>query len=157
MNSSVWAPCQEWRRVGKICVELGTKTALAPLGGFDSEDPLRPMRPVSPPRLVPVSLLVLRYILVLVLAASPLVSSAIAAQDGRWSQVWANPFNGRVQAAEEEEPAGHAEALPLADEAILWAEVWAESAESEPVRAEWHRRLPVPPETGDPTPPPERV
>ena len=85
------------------------------------------------------------------------MSSAIAAQDGRWSQVWANPFNGRVQAAEEEEPAGHAEALPLADEATLWSDAWIEGAEAQHAHAEWHRRPPVLPETGDPTPPPERV
>ncbi len=98
----------------------------------------------------------LRLLLALVLAAGPLVASAAAA-DGTWSRVWANPFDGTVQAAEEEEPAGERDAETSPEEATLWVPT--------PLAADaalWQYRTlsrwpPVPPPTGDPTPPPERA
>ncbi|HEX8386008.1 MAG TPA: hypothetical protein VF576_07485, partial [Rubricoccaceae bacterium] len=46
----------------------------------------------------------IRFALVLVLWAGPLVSSALAADRGVWSSAWANPFDGTIPPAEEEEP-----------------------------------------------------
>ena len=92
----------------------------------------------------------------LVLAASPLVSSAMA-EDGQWSRVWANPFAGTVQAAEEEEPLGEHDALPTLDEAVLWTLTPRAVAASAGLRATVFWRPPAPPILGDPTPPPERV
>ncbi len=98
----------------------------------------------------------LRFVLMLVLASSPLVSSAMAA-DGTWSRVWANPFAGTVQAAEEEEPAGEHDAPPTLDEAVLWALTPQAVAETVGPYRPASGLPPAPPLTGDPTPPPERA
>ncbi len=106
------------------------------------------------PHFVTAPLLLLRLLLMLVLATGPLVASAMA-EDGTWSRVWANPFDGTVQAAEEEEPSGTHDADSSPEEATLWALSPLAATD-----APWQYRSasqmpPVPPPTGDPTPPPE--
>lgn len=92
----------------------------------------------------------------LVLASSPLVSSAMV-EDGQWSRVWANPFAGTVQAAEEEEPLGEHDVLPALDEAVLCTMTPRAVATAVGPRQTALRRPPAPPILGDPTPPPEQA
>ncbi len=97
----------------------------------------------------------LRLVLVLALSVSPLVSSAIAAGQGQWSQFWGNPLNGTVQVAEEEEVGHDASDLAPAEKAVLWFEVaYAQSAEAlaygDPAVGP-----PEPPLSTAPTPPPQ--
>ena len=92
----------------------------------------------------------------LALATSPLIASAMA-EDGQWSTIWANPFVGTVQAAEEEEPIGEHDAQPSPEEAVLWALTPHAVAETERARRAVFWRPPTPPIIGDPTPPPERA
>ena len=92
----------------------------------------------------------------LVLAASPLVASAMA-EDGQWSSVWADPLAGTVQAAEEEEPVGEHHAQPTPDEAVLWALTPQAAAEAPGGREAGCGWPPAPLLAGAPTPPPERA
>ena len=96
----------------------------------------------------------LRFALVLVLWAGPLVASVQAAEDGVWSSVWASPLDGTVPPAEEEAPE-HAEPEAAKEEALL------SRAGSTHLSAEACRHAEaddVPPEApydGAPTPPPD--
>ena len=91
----------------------------------------------------------------LVLAAGPLASSALAAEDGVWSSFWANPLDGTVQVAEEEEPIHESDPGDDAEEAILWALTPAAVALAGHRYDAWRGGLPAPPLIGAPTPPPE--
>ena len=97
----------------------------------------------------------LRFALVLVLAAGPLMSSALAAEDGVWSSFWANPFEGTVQVAEEEEPIHEHDPGDDAEEAILWSLTPAAIATAGHRYQAWPGALPAPPLIGALTPPPE--
>lgn len=97
----------------------------------------------------------LRLTLVLVLAASPLVSSAMAAGDGEWSRMWADPLSGTPQAAEEEEPAGHSDLAEVSVKAVEWSVPATERLGADAPRPDACTRPPAPPLLGDPTPPPE--
>lgn len=93
--------------------------------------------------------------LMLVLSASPLVSSAMAASTGQWSGFWGNPQNGTVQTAEEEEVGHDASRLAPAEQAVLWFEVGHTLPVAEMDFAGTATRPAAPSLSAAPTPPPE--
>ncbi len=104
---------------------------------------------------MPLGSVLLRLVLTLVLSASPLVSSAMAASQGQWSQFWGNPLSGTVQMAEEEEVGHDASDLEPAVKAVLWSEVGHALPAAGVAFCGVAAGPPEPPLSAAPTPPPQ--